>query len=250
MNEIIHLDSIYSTYVSPANDCFNARFLLDKPIENATKIYLKSLEMAVNFNNIRNVSTMNKIMLKTNLGNNYTAEITAGNYTSISSLLTAINNSFVGVIPNTTVTFSVSGNIVSVQATSTTITSFSLIDTILSKYILGFRNVAFSGLSSTANVNFVLNVDNYILIYINNISSDNTSSNGNIFSTFKVPLNATNGVIYFYSDRIGLKQYVRLLNSTQRIAYLNVSILDRFGNVIEANNSDYSFSLEIEKQSI
>ena len=247
MNEIIHLDSIYSQYVQPSNDCFNARFVLDKPIENASRIYLKSLEMAINFNNIRNVGTMNQIIMSTNLGNTYTVTIAQGNYTTMSSLLTVINNAFVGVIPSTTVTFSVSGNTISVSATSSTITSFALKETILSKYILGFRNVSFSGLTASASVNYVLNIDNYILMYINNVSSDNTSSNGNIFSSFKIPLNAINGVIYYYSDQIGLKQYIRLLNSTQRISYLNVSILDRFGNVLIANNSDYSFSLEIEK---
>jgi hypothetical protein len=246
-NHIVHFDSIYSQYVQPANDPFQSKFSLDTPIEGNHHIYLKSLEMPINFYNIRSGSTMNQIILTTNLSNTYTVSITAGNYTTIASLLTAINNAFSGVIPSTTVTFSTSGNKINVAATSATITSFSLTSTILSAYILGFRNTTFSGLSTTGSVDYFINPDNYVVMYLSNVPTNNTASNGNLNLSFKIPLQSTYGNVLYTSESTGMRQYIGTMSGGQTITYLNVVIYDRFGNMIVANNADYSFSLEFER---
>jgi hypothetical protein len=244
--DLLHFDTIYSTYVLPSNDPFNTRFNLAQPIVNAKKIYLKSIEMPINFCNVRAVSTMNKISLTTNLNNTYTVSVPEANYATIGSLTSALNTAFVGVIPSTTVTFATSGNYVTVSATSSTITSFSLNDTILSKYILGFRNATFAGLSTTATVNYLLNVDNFLSMYLSNVSTENTFNNGNIFTSFKISLQSVNGQICFNAENVGFTQSVLLLNKTQTISYLQIQIYDRFGNLILSNNSDYSFTLAVE----
>jgi hypothetical protein len=248
--DLIHFDTIYSTYVQPSNDPFNTRFSLAQPIVSAKKIYLKSLEMPINFCNVRAVSTMNKISMTTNLNNTYTVSIAESNYTTIGALTTALTTAFVGVIPSTTVTFATSGNYVTVSATSSTITSFSLSDTILSKYILGFRNNTYSGLSATATVNYLLNVDNFLSMYLSNVSTENTFNNGNIFTSFKIPLQSVNGQICFNAENTGFIQSVLLLNKTQTISYLQVQIYDRFGNMVLSNNADYSFTLAVEYENI
>lgn len=247
LNHIVHFDSIYSSYVQPANDPFNAKFALDTPIEGNYNIYLKSIELPVNFYNVRSGSTMNQIIMTTNLNNTYTVTIPAGNYASIASLLTAINNAFSGVVPSTSVTFTTSGTKINVAATSSTITSFSLTSTILSTYILGFRNTTFSGLSTTGGVDYLINPDNYIVIYLSNVPTNNTSSNGNLNLSFKIPLNSSNGYVYYASEYTGMRQYISSMAGGQTITSLNVAIYDRFGNMIIANNADYSFSLEFEK---
>ena len=247
MSETLHLDSIYSTYAQPANDPFDAKFNLSTPISDVRRIYLRSVEMPINFYNIRNSGTLNKIIVRTNLGNSYVVSVTAGNYLTIDALITVINNSFVGVIPSTTVTFAYSGNRVSVSATSSTITSFSLVDTSMSKYVLGFRNVTFSGLSASASVDYLLNVDNYVVMYLKSVPSDNTAGNGNINCSFKIPLNAVNGMVLFVSDESSNKQFINVLDSSNHLSYLIVQIYDRFNELILSNNADYSFSLGIEK---
>lgn len=241
----IHFDSIYAQYTLPQNDPFDARFKLSTPLHNARSIQLKSLELPVNIYNIRSTGTMNQISATTNLSNTYTVSITPGNYTTIASLLSAITSAFVGVIPSTTVTFAASGNKVNVSATSSTITTLRLNDTTLSKYILGFRNLTFTGLNTTGSVDYLLNVDNYINMYISNISAENASSNGDLNCSFKIPLNATNGLIYYSAENTSMKQYVSLLNSSQSPNYLQIVIYDRFNQPILNNNADYSFTLEV-----
>lgn len=247
-SEIYHFDSIHSAYTQPYNDPFNAKYYFATPLNNVKKIHFKSIELPVNFCNIRNVGTMNVITIKTNLNNVYSITIPQSNYITISSLITAINTAFVGIIPGTTITCSVdqTNTYLTFSATSSTITSFVFVDTILTKYILGFRNVSYSGLTINAPTPFLLNVDHYVTMYIQNVPTENNSANGKLLMSFKIPLNATNGILYFIAENSSLKQYVRLLESQQTINHLQIVIYDRFNNQILNNNSDYSFSLEIE----
>lgn len=244
--ELLHFDSAYATYSLPNNDPFDAKFDLSNTIREAKRIYLKSIEMPITFANIRSGGTLNKIILSTNLGNTYTVSVAQANYSTIDTLLTAINNAFVGVVPNTTVTFSYSGTKVTVAATSSTITSFSLTDTNLSKYVLGFRNATFSGLSTTAPIDFFLNVDNYVVMWLKNVASDNTSCNGRINCSFKIPLQAVNGMVYFAAEGSGMQQSIRLMDTNGCYTYFQVQIYDRFDTLILGNNTDYSFSLGLE----
>jgi hypothetical protein len=241
----IHFDSIYSQYVQPYNDPYNARFFLMTPLRSPKMFQLKSIELPVNFYNIRNSGTLNKLILTTNLGNTYTATIPAGNYADIASLLTAVNTQVSSIIPNTTVTFSLSGHKINVSATSTAITTLKIQNTTLSNYVLGFRNATFTGLSTTGPVDYLLNTDNYINMYLYNISSDNTSSGGNLYCSFKIPLNAEYDLVYFSAENTSFRQYLSTSNSNQDIPSLQVIMYDRFGEMILNNNVDYSFTLEV-----
>ena len=80
-------------------------------------------------------------------------------------------------------------------------------------------------------------------MFLQNIPCENTSPNGKLLMSFKVPLNASNGLIYYYSENSYLKQFVKLFDQHQTINHLQVVIYDRFNNPILNNNSDYSFSL-------
>lgn len=246
-DQILHFDSIYSQYTLPSNDPFNARFALASPIVGASKIYFKSLELPINFCNVRSGSTLNKITLISNLGTQGTATIPQANYITMASLITAINTAIYGLFDiNTTISFAVSSNrIVATLVSSTTISSFNFVDTLLSKYILGFRNST-SGSAVTSTTDYLLSVDNYIIMFLANVSASNTSNNGNLLCSFKIALNAVNGIVYYVAENNQMTQSVNLLNSSQCISYLQVVIYDRFGNQILSNNSDYSFSLGIE----
>jgi hypothetical protein len=236
----LNFDSYFATYKS--NDCFDARFPLSTPIIEAKKLTLKSLELPVNFNNIRNSGTLNQFSISTNLGNTYNVSIPSYNYSTIDTLVTALNNAFVGVVPNTTFTF-VTGNYITLSATSTTITSFVINKTSLSNAVLGFKSTG-NLMSITATSPYLLNVDNYIIMYINNIQALHTENTGNFLQSFKIPLNAVNGVVYYQAENSNFSQSVYLAPS--HIQYLDITIYDRFGQKIQCNNSDYSFSLSVE----
>lgn len=239
--QLIHFDSIDSTYTDP----FNARFNLMNPMRDVKRIYLKSFELAINIPNIRNSSTLNQIILKTNLGNTHSVTIAEGNYTTLTSLLTAINNAFVGVIPATTITFAQIGttNRITCTATTSAFSSFSFTDTALSRVVLGFRNSNYGSLIVNSTVDFLLNCDHYISMYISNINCNNSSYR---LQSFKIPLNASNGTIFYDQENTSFKQFIDLGYSNQTFNHLNVQIYDRFNNLILCNNSDYSFTLAFE----
>lgn len=244
--DLIHFDTIYSQYVQPQNDPFNCKFNLIQPLKcNAKRIFLKSLEMPININNIRNVSTMNLISMTVNLGSTYLITISEANYPNIASLLNAINTAFIGVIPSTTITFSVNAtNNIVITATSSTITSFILNPTILSTYFLGFRNNTFSGLVATSRCQYLLNVDNYINLYFQNVPTESTANN--VLCSFKIPLNAVNGQILFVGENTTFVQPLQLFTSNQSLSTIQVVVYDRFNNQILAGNQDYSFTLAVE----
>ena len=58
-----NFDTINSNYNSVYNDPYNTSFTLQEPLHNIKKVYLKSIEMPINFTNVRDNSTLNKISL-------------------------------------------------------------------------------------------------------------------------------------------------------------------------------------------
>ena len=241
-SEIINLDSIDGSYT----DAFDCKFPLMNSLRNVTKIHLKSLELPITFSNIRATGTLNIISLKTNLNNTYSISIPEANYTTLSGLLTAINNAFVGVIPLSTVTFAQIGSsnrLTCTIATTGTFTSFTIVDTSLSKYVLGFRYPSYSGLVATSTVDFILNVDNYISLYLANVRSLN---NTNRLCSFKIPLTTSNGVILFDGESTSFKQFLDLGNDGQMINTIHIKVYDRFNQQILSNNADYSLTLMFE----
>lgn len=225
-SSIIHFDSINAQYVLPYNDPYNARFTFMSPIRNPKSIKLKSIELPINFYNIRSSGTLNQLIFKTNTGATYSATIPAAYYAKIDTLLSATNAQIASLIPNTTITFALSGAKINLSATSSSITSISLVDTSLSRYVLGFRNTTFTGMSTTCTVDYVLNVDNYINMYFPNVTSATTSCDGRLNCSFKIPLNAGYEVVYYSAENTSFNEVLSMANST---TYLQVVMYDRFG---------------------
>ena len=90
----------------------------------------------------------------------------------------------------------------------------------------------------------LLNIDNYINMYITNVSAQSTNAN-NTLCHFKIPLNASNGVIYYTGDNSSFSQNINV-NSSLLISKLSIIVTDRFGYSLHSNNIDYSFSLGFE----
>ena len=100
--EYLNFDSINST--DTLNDAFDTNFVLMQKYTNIKKIYLKSAEIPIGFVNIR--SSNNSNVLSFVLSSvSYNATITQQNYSSISSLLTALNASILTAITSSGFTF-------------------------------------------------------------------------------------------------------------------------------------------------
>jgi hypothetical protein len=133
-------------------------------------------------------------------GVSYNATITQQNYSSISTLLTALNASIVTAITSTGFTFVLSVNTANnIIITSTgAFSSYSIIQSTLSN-ILNI-NSAINQIAGTYTSPFIYNLgyDLYIQMSFFNVPSI-FSSQGNVPSSLKIPLNTNAYNILYYS---------------------------------------------------
>ena len=242
-----------SSYLNTAPNAFNATFNLQTPLRNIKKIYLKSIEIPIGFNNIRANSKTNIIGVATGYDgtsyiNIYSITLADKTYTSITSLISDINLAFATLYPSVNIIFAVSNSYITVtsSSSSTFTTNIYVVPTNLS-YMLGFRNnlnTMATRLITSACV-YMLNVDNYINMYITNLSAQATHNNNGVCSHFKIITNTTNGVVYYSSESNSYQQCIEV-NHQIPLTNLNVVLTDRWGYSINASGLDYSFSLMFE----
>jgi hypothetical protein len=137
--------------------------------------------------------------------------------------------------------------------------SFKLINNVLSKVIFGFNGneiLTMNGdnyfLYSTNSQN--LCYDNYLNIFINNLTVQGFSSNGRP-STFKIPLEETppknkenqNSTKTNYVENTGFKQYHKFTDNNFSLSYLQIEFFDRFGFNIPITDYDLTISFETEE---
>ena len=235
------------------NDPFSCTFQLANVMRNVSQIHLKSIEIPIAFDNIRNSGTLNQFSI-TISGTVYSISLTANNYVSIAQLCTDITTAFAGLtLPNSAVFTMSSGTTnVIVSLVSTTLTNFVVNNTQLSYYILGFKNQSSqinttSGSNHTSTINalnaFNLNIDNYANFSIVNLPVLNNSNANGIISRYKIPLNCLNGDVLYFEENQGFKQNIAITNNNIFINSIKVVISDRFGNVLTNNGNDFSFTL-------
>ena len=267
--EFIHFDSLNQKYCSsnafntfpfditnPTScpNAFNCDFALPQPKYNIKKIYLRSIEIPLGFNNVRANSNLHYISIATTYiggvySNFYNVYLPDKTYKDINTLLADINTGYALAFPTINIVFSLNASgLVQVSSTSTAIFTnlIYVVSTNLS-YLLGFRNnlnTSTTRLTVAAGV-YILNIDNYISMYITNVSASSTNANQTLCH-FKIPLNATNGIVYYNSESASFSQFINV-NPSLVIQKLNICIYDRFGFSLHSNNLDYSYSLGLEQ---
>ena len=224
--DILHFDTLLGQYNNSVYDC---TFILSNPIRNVQKIYLKSIEIPISFNNIRVSNGTNTFKI-----NGFIITINENSYTSITTLLNDINIKVHLVLPN--VTFGVENQKV-VMTTNTTIT-FN--NSRLLSVILGFTKLYYPNTSFSEN-NYLLGYDNYISIYFQDLPVKSTN---NQLISYKIPLNAVNGMVYYMQELNSFSQFIEITDSNYILNRIRVIIYDRFGCIL-TNGLDYSFSLAI-----
>ena len=207
--------------------------------------------MPVNISNIRSQSDLN--LLSFQLSNNtiYNVRIPEGNYSSMMDIVTDLNTTLGGILPNNLAfTGTLDRNRVNFFLTDSQhlITGYRIIPTNFSTYILGMRNVPqwSSGFILNATVDVNLNIDNYIYLQIINLKTEIVENSGRLNIQFKIPLNAVSQMIYYSSDLTSMTQSVSFTGN-DIISYLQINVIDRFGTPLTSTyNSDYSLSLGVE----
>ena len=255
--QYLHFDSASSIYLLDANNTsgnkqnsMKAQYTMNQSFTNVKRVHLKSVEFPIGFCNIRTGST-NTLNFTLN-GTSYMVTLLEKNYTTILSLLIDLTTACIGKVSNVTLTFNLSSSLVTPNrinisfSGSTTTTSFSIIDTNLSKYVLGFRSSdVLVGNIYTASCNFNLNFDNYINMSIPTLSGVSSNQNG-IISCFKVPLNTSINQVYYYFDGTSFTQSVDIIDSRGVFNNIIVIFTDKFGNNLNNYGLDVSFTLLLE----
>ena len=209
---------------------FQATVILGNRHRAVRSAALKDAQIPVGFYNVRapyNTMNVNSIV--------YT--ITPSNYT-LTSLTAALNNA----VTNAVGTFSSSSvtNQFSFVSNSGTVTMNVQPLSLLS--FLGFTNGQV-GTAITGTNAYIINFDTYISIWIQNIG---TSSLDGQQITYKVPVTGGSGSIIQYTESSNWEQKVLVTDRSNRLDRLIITIVDRFGNIINNNGLDWSMTLEIE----
>ena len=254
--QLLHFDSVYATYLRDLNSStgnitmpYRAQFTMNQTFRKIKRVYLKSIEIPVGFCNVRTGSTATLTMLVN--GTSYSVVLAEKNYTSIAILIADLNTACTSLVSGVTITFASTTSLATPLRLkiTTTAATFSIVDTNLSKYILGFRaanDSLVSGVYAASSSNHNLNPDNYFLMHIPSLNGMNASVGGPLQSTFKIPLNCITNQVYYYFESSSFTQYVDIRDPNMVLSNLIVYIVDRFGNAISPNGLDYSFSLSLD----
>ena len=131
---------------------------------------------------------------------------------------------------------------------SVTTSSFSITNTNLSKYVLGFRkgdDSLVAGVYTASCSNWNLNSDNYIIIHIPALGYANTNTSG-IATTFKIPLNSVYNQTLFYQENASSIQFIDIDDQGLVLRDLIVTIYDKYGMNLNPNGNDWSMTLAFE----
>lgn len=232
----LYVETVYKTNNNP----FQCTIVLGQPIRRLTSFALKCAEIPVGFYNIRapyNSLTLNVASVLT------TYTVPPGNYTS-ATLLSSLN----GLVTAGVGQFSINPS--SNRVTFTSAVGSLVIIPVTQRslaYFLGFTNgqsVTGVGNVITATNSYMINFDTYINVYIENLRA--SSQQPNVPVTFKIPITVANTGIEYYFENTRFRQSIETFDPNFRIDRLNIVVYDRYGNILDNNGVDWSFTLEIQ----
>ena len=227
----IHVDTGVNRTIKPTGDSFNCTVLLAQKHRRLRTVALKNAQIPVGFYNVR--APYNTITIN---GVGYT--MPPGNYTG-TQFLNALNSTVTAAVG----TFSIAAatnlyTFVPASGSATITTNIPPSAPALGN-LLGFSNAA-TGTYITASNSYITSFDTYINIWIQNLA---TSSQETTRCTFKVPV--TGGIIQ-WTDNSQNDCIVPVTDSSAMVDRLIISVVDRFGNLLNNNGIDWSMTLEVD----
>jgi hypothetical protein len=202
------------------------------------EVSLANAQIPIGFYNVRAPYNTITIGPKT-----YT--VTPGSYPTPTSFLAALNTA-----TTTGVTSAVWALVASTYqinysegSTSNTITVPTGLNYPSLASLLGFvPSQTLAGSSITSQNAYLLNFDTYLNIWIENIGP---SSLEPAQITYKIPVNGTVGNVIHWNENSQFYQTIKVTDRNARVDRLNITVYDRFGNPMNNNGLDWSFSLNV-----
>jgi hypothetical protein len=215
---------------------FQCSIILGNRHRRIRSISLKNAQVPIGFYNVRAPYNTFKIG-----STPYT--VTPGSYSTTATLVTALNAATPSPLSSVGA-FSYDTSLSLFKFTPTNgatirVTPLSLLS------FLGFTDgqTATGTTVITATNPSIINFDTYINIWIENLGQSSLEPNQ---ITFKIPITYSSGGIVQWTEFNQFTQKVLVTDRGVRLDRLNVTVLDRFGNILNNNGLDWSFSLEIE----
>jgi len=245
----IHIDTASSSSVQSLTQVskiggnpFQCTYKFGNNHRGLTSISLQNAQIPQGFYNVR--APFNTLVIS---GTTYT--VTPGKYTTLDALNLAI------VTPGS-VALSTIGSFSPSSVTGVvTFTGFNgsskSLGPVTPNSLLSFLGYTHTSTTSTATTltgtyPYTLNWDTYIVMWIENIGQ---SSMEPVQITFKLPLSTVSSNVIYWAEGSQNKQYMKVFDQRVRIDRLNITILDRFGNILNNNGIDWSMSFDIESSS-
>ena len=244
----------FDTNLISASTPFNCQFLLADPLRRIKRIYLKSVELPINFYNVRNnFNSFTIMMYKSSTPTafkSFTITIPNGNYKSIADIFNPLNGQMYDIVwTGTDLTyadwpyFSLNADNTITLANTSSNLRFYLQSSNFITQILGFTNLSTSYVNTITSARiYNLNYDNYLSIYCPNIPHKSAGANGQLM-TFKIPVNASNGSIYYIADNISYSHYIEITDESFILNNLQIQVYDQFNNLLNNRGMHWSFTL-------
>jgi hypothetical protein len=198
-------------------------------------VALKNAQIPIGFYNVR--APYNTFVLD---GTTYT--VTPGNYTTLTALNAAPTTP--GGIVSDLGSFAadpVTGIVTFTAAAGSPTFGPPAQNTLLS--FLGFTTTqTLTGGTIVATYPYTLNWDTYISIWIENLGQ---SSLEPVQISFKIPLSGTTNNVMYWTEGSQNDQIVDVTDRAVRVDRLNVTVFDRFRNLLNNNGLDWSFSFDM-----
>jgi hypothetical protein len=223
-------DSLNRTIAS--DDPFQCSVKLQRPLTKIKRIGLKSAEIPINFYNIWSPYNIFQITIST--GTTLAITPTEGIYTiasfvtELQSKLQTIGNSLTYSVTYSTLTnkLTISNPNVQFRFTTGAITTLNT--------LLGFTTSSSYANSVTATYPYILNLDHYITIFIDYIPTNYINQQP---LTFKIPLDALNGVVFYSLENSQFSQVLEITDPNFSLTEFKVRVMDRYGNLINTRSA-------------
>ena len=237
----LHIDTASASTVNPNGQAtvnkvggnpFQCTVILGNRHRAIRSLTLKNVQVPLGFYNVRApYNTMNV--------NSISYTITPGNY-SVTTLLNALNTTVTSAVGafstgalNNNVQFSSASGVVTMNVQPLSMLSF-----------LGFTDQQ-TGTSFYGTNSYIVNFDTYLNIWIENLGTQSLEPRQ---ITFKVPLTVGPGSIMYWAENSQNQQMVAVTDRGVRLDRLNIQVQDRFGNLLNNNGLDWSFTIEIDAE--
>jgi len=245
----------FDTNLIQTSNPFNSQFILSDPLRKIKKIYLKSVELPINFYNVRpNFNSFSLTLYKASSPTafkSFTITVDNNNYKTIADLFNVLNGQMYGITmtgftPSDWPYFSVNAdNTITLSNTNLDL-RFKLSSSNFLTQIFGFTNLPTTYTNSiTSSRIYNLNYDNYLSIYCPNIPHK-SSSFSNQLMTFKIPFNSVSGSIYYTAENISYSHYIEITDEHFVLDRVQIQVYDQFNNQLNNRGVNWSFTLAFE----